>query len=199
MPARLQRTAVSGCPLLMTFAWNACVAPSSTLAGFGASDSVISLVMVTLAEADLVASAWLVAVICTVAVAGRSAGAVYTPAVVIVPAAEFPPAMLPTLQLTLVSAVFVTAAVKVNWFPSTTEPLAGATVTTKGGGGGGATAPPPPQPSVHAPTARRAMRPSLLRLFPLLRGRGRMPSAKQANGQRKELDQEDGLENRLVQ
>lgn len=172
------------------------------LAEFGVSASTISLVIVTLADADLVASAWLVAVTWTVAVAGRSAGAVYTPEDVIVPIAEFPPAMLPTLQLTLVSAVFVTAAVKVNWFPSTTEPLAGVTVTMEGGGGdGGATAPPPPQPSVHAPTARRAMRPSLafLRLFPLLRGRGRMPSAKQANGQRKELDQEDGLENRLVQ
>jgi hypothetical protein len=75
-PERLQRTAVSGCPLLVTPAWKACVAPSSTLASFGVSASAMSLVMLTLADLDFVVSAWLVAVTCTAAVAGRSAGAV---------------------------------------------------------------------------------------------------------------------------
>jgi hypothetical protein len=74
-PERLHRTALSGCPLLVTPAWKACIAPSSTLAGFGVSDNAISLVMVALAEPDFVVSAWLVAVTCTAAVAGRSVGA----------------------------------------------------------------------------------------------------------------------------
>jgi hypothetical protein len=98
----------------VTLAWNACVVPSSTVTGFGVSASAISLVTVTLAEPDFVVSAWLVAVTCTLAVAGKSAGAVYTPAAVIVPTAELPPAIPLTLQLTLVSAVFVTVAVNVT-------------------------------------------------------------------------------------
>jgi hypothetical protein len=94
-----------------------------------------------------------------------------------------------TLQLTLVSAVFVTVAVNATWFPSTTEPLTGATVTTMEGGGGGGEvpAPPPPQPRVHVPAARRAMKlnRAFARLCRLFSGRGRIPSAKQAKGQRK--------------
>jgi len=76
VPERLQSMVVSGCPLLVTVTWNACVAPSSTLAGFGVSARVMSLKTVTLAAPDFVASAWLVAVICTVAGEGKSAGAV---------------------------------------------------------------------------------------------------------------------------
>lgn len=75
-PDKLQRTVVSGWPLLVMLTWNRCVAPSSTFAGFGVRDSVMSLVTVTLAVADFVASESLVAVICTVAGAGKSAGAV---------------------------------------------------------------------------------------------------------------------------
>lgn len=75
-PDKLQRTVVSGWPLLVTAARKACVAPSSTFAGFGASDSAMSLVTVTLAVSDFVGSAWLVAVICSVAGEGKSAGAV---------------------------------------------------------------------------------------------------------------------------
>lgn len=75
-PDKLQRTVVSGWPLLVTLTWKRCMAPSSTLAGLGVRDSVMSLVTVTLAVADFVASAWLVAVICTVGGAGKSAGAV---------------------------------------------------------------------------------------------------------------------------
>ena len=96
---------------------------------------------------------------CTVAEEGRSAGAVYAPEDVIVPTRELPPTVPFTLQFTLVSVVFVTVAVKVNWFPSSTEPFGGFTVTTMegGGGGGGATAPPPPQPKFHAPAVRKEM------------------------------------------
>jgi hypothetical protein len=94
-----------------------------------------------------------------------------------------------TLQLTLVSVVLVTVAVSVNWFPSKTVLAEDVTVTVTegGGGGGGATAPPPPQPSVDAPAVRRAMTIALALLssFPVLCGRGRMPCAKQAKGQRK--------------
>ena len=86
---------------------------------------------------DFVESAWLVAVTCAVAEDGMSAGAVYTPADVIVPIAAFPPGTPFTLQLTAVSVVFVTAAINAAWPPSTTDPFAGVTVTAMAGGGGG--------------------------------------------------------------
>jgi hypothetical protein len=147
----------------------------------------MSLVIATVPVPDFVESAWLVAVTCTVAGDGRSAGAVYTPADVIIPSVAFPPGTPFTLQLTAVSDVFVTVAVKVAWFPSTTDPFAGFTVTSiAGGGGGGGDAPPAPQPSVHAPSARSAMTTIVVvvDLFPLLGERDRMPSQKQAKGQR---------------
>ena len=78
------------------------------------SDSVRSLVTVIVAESDLVLPAWFVAVTCTVVGEGKSAGAVYTPVDEMVPTVEFPPVIPFTLQLTLVSAAFVTAAVNVN-------------------------------------------------------------------------------------
>jgi len=148
----------------------------------------MSLVIVTAAVADFVASAWLVAVTCTVAGDGKSTGALYKPADVMVPTTAFPPAVSFTLQVTAVSAVFVTVAVNVASFPSTTDPLLGIIVTPidGGGGGGGEPAPPPPQPNVHAPAMRRGMTAILAvrNLFPLLCGRGRIPAAKQAKGQR---------------
>jgi hypothetical protein len=64
----------------------------------------------SVAEPDFVASAWLVAVICTDAGDGKSAGAVYTPPEEIVPAAALPPATPFTLQLTLVFVLLVTVA-----------------------------------------------------------------------------------------
>jgi hypothetical protein len=42
----------------------------------GATEGAISLAIVSEAESDFVASAWLVAVICTAADAGKTAGAV---------------------------------------------------------------------------------------------------------------------------
>ncbi len=60
-----------------------------------------------------------------------------------------------TLQVTLVSVVFVTVAVNVCELPSSTDRFAGDTVTLSDGGGGGGgvgamtEAGPPPQPSNH--------------------------------------------------
>jgi hypothetical protein len=116
----------------------------------------MSLVTVSCAVADFVESAWLVAVTRTTAGEGRSPGAVYTPADVIVPLDAFPPGTPFTLQFTLVFVVFVTVAVSVCEFPSKTELLVGDTVTViEGGGGGGeVTVPePPPQPGSHVPAA----------------------------------------------
>jgi hypothetical protein len=48
-----------------------------------------------------------------------------------------PPGMLFTLQATLVSVVFVTVAVRVREFPSSTDALGGVTDTLIAGGGGG--------------------------------------------------------------
>jgi len=150
----------------------------------------MSLVIAKVPVPDFVESAWLVAVTCTVAGDGMSAGAVYTPADVIVPTAAFPPGTPFTLQLTAVSVVFVAAAINVAWSPSKTDPFVGVTVTTMDGGGGGggdSDEPAAPQPIVHVPSARSAAIAivAILDLFPLLLERGRMPSLKQAKGQRK--------------
>jgi hypothetical protein len=186
--------AASGCPLLVNVTRNVCVAPSSTLAGFGVKLSVTSLVTTKVPVPDFVASALLVAVTSTVAGDGRSAGAVYTPAEVIVPSVRFPPGTLLTLQLTAVSVVFVTVAVKVVWFPSRTVPLTGVTFTCIVGGGGDGGALPAPQPIVHAPSTQRAMTASVfvVDLFPLPCERDGMPSRMQARGQRRE--REHGLD-----
>src|SRR6266850_5792352 len=151
----------------------------------------MSLTIVAAALSDFVASAWLVAVICAVADAGRIAGAVYTPSDVIVPNVALPPGVPFTDQLTAVSAVFATFAVNGIAFPSMTDPLFGETVIVMdGGGGGGGTdgpAPPPPQPIVHAPVAGRTRRKILAvrNLFRSNGGRDRIPPPKQAKGQRK--------------
>ena len=152
----------------------------------------MSLVIAAVPVPDFVGSAWLVAVTWTVAGEGRSAGAVYTPAEVIVPRVEFPPGTVLTLQLTTVSAVFVTVAVNVVWFPSTTDAFVGVKVTTiVGGGGGGADTLPAVQPSDHAHSVKSAKTTIALVLgdFPLPCERERMPSQMQAEGQRKKWKQ----------
>jgi hypothetical protein len=149
----------------------------------------MSLVIANVPVPDFVESAWLVAVTCIIGGDGRSAGAVYTPTEVIVPSVAFPPGTPLTVQLTAMSVVFVTLAVKFAWPPSTTDPFDGFTVTSiTGGGGGGGDAPPAPQPSIHAPSAASAMTAAVavLDVFPLLGERDRTPSQKQAKGQRKE-------------
>ncbi len=108
------------------------------------------------------------------------------PADVIVPNVAFPPGTLLTLQLTVVSVVFVTVAVKGVWLPSNTDPFAGVTVTTIDGGGGGGGAPAEPQPSVHAPCAKNAATRIVLVLnLSLPCERDRMPTREQANCQRR--------------
>ena len=108
----------------------------------------------------------------------------------------FPPCTPLTLQLTAVSDVFATVAVKAAWAPSKTDPLAGVTVTAMdgGGGGGGGGAPDEPQPSVQAPSARSAANRIALVVnrFLLRCERDRMPSQKQAKGQRKGQEQKLG-------
>jgi hypothetical protein len=161
--------------------------------GFGVKFSVMSLVITNDAEPDFVESAWLVAVICTVAGDGRSTRAVYTPPELIVPSVAFPPGTPLTLQLTAVSVVFVTVAVKVAWPPSTTDPFIGFTVTAiagDGDGGSGEDAIPALQPNVHDPSGNSAMSKSIpfRDVFPLLGESDRMPSQKQAKGQRKERE-----------
>jgi hypothetical protein len=154
---------------------------------------VTSLVTARFAVADFVASARLVAVTWTVVGEGKSAGAVYTPAEVIVPSVVFPPGTVLTLQLTAVSVVFVTVAVNIAWFPSTTDPFAGVTVTSIEGGGGGAGggAPAEPHPKFHAVSLRSTTATNTVvpEDFPLLCERERMPSQMQAKGQRKKWKQ----------
>lgn len=151
----------------------------------------MSLTIVAAALSDFASSAWLIAVICTVADAGKSPGAVYTPSGVIVPEVALPPGVPFTDQVTAVSAVFATFAENGIEFPSITDPLLGEidTVMDRGGGGGGtdALAPPPPQPIVHAPVASRTSRKNLAvrNLFGSNGERGRMPSREQAKGQQK--------------
>ncbi len=120
----------------------------------------MSLVTVTCAEPDFVGSATLAAAIVTVALLGKSAGAVYKPVAEIVPTALFPPNTPLTLHVTAVLLAFVTSAENSCVFPSNTELNCGVTFTMMEGGGGGGgggpvTAPPPPQPSKLTPAASR--------------------------------------------
>src|ERR1700730_3463775 len=120
----------------------------------------ISLVMATVAVADFVASATLVAVICASVDAGRSGGAVNTPAALIVPVVALPPTTPFTLQVTPVSLALVTAATKVCVAPSTTDALLGVIVKLmEGAGGGGGVsaaelAPVPAEATIHPLPAR---------------------------------------------
>jgi hypothetical protein len=110
MPESDQRTAVFGWPELTMEPRRLRVEPNSTAALVAERTTCTSLPIAMLALADLVVSARLVAPTCTFTFAGKSAGAVYTPAAVIVPTAAFPPGMSFTLQITLVSLLFATVA-----------------------------------------------------------------------------------------
>lgn len=102
-----------------------------------------------------------------------------------------------TLQFTAVLVVFVTVAVKVVGLPSMTKTLAGLTVTAIaagggiGGGGGGngdRDALPLPQPRFHRlwPKRRESRTVNVLEPSAKIDERDRMPSQKQAKGQRRD-------------
>lgn len=77
----------------------------------------------------------------------------------IVPADAEPPATPFTVQLTAVSVVLVTVAVKLWELPSSTDPVSGATVTVMAGGGGGGGGPepaPPPQPKAKVKSSAQS-------------------------------------------
>src|SRR5579859_49335 len=136
----------------------------------------MSLAIVSCAVPDFVESAWLVAATITVVGEGRSAGAVYTPSAVIVPAEALPAGIPFTLQLTVVFGVFVTVAANVCEFTSRIDAVVGVTVTViagaGGGEGGGSTTDPAAPPQPGSPLAKnsrksngseRAVRPKLVR------------------------------------
>ena len=159
----LQRIETSGWPLLLIDARNGSIAPSSTPLATGVSETAMSLRIVIVAEACLVASATLCAVTVTVADAGRICGAVYTPFALTVPVREVPPATPLTLHDTVVSLAPVTVGVKARVLPKSSEAVAGLTVTPTAEGvgvGGGRTAEefatPLAQPTVNPLLMRRA-------------------------------------------
>src|SRR5580698_6324425 len=97
----------------VTVAMNVWVIPAVTLAVAGVTVTATGAATVTCAAADLVLSALEVALTVTVAGDGTVVGAVYTPAVEIMPTVELPPLTPLTLHVTVIFAVFVTAAMKV--------------------------------------------------------------------------------------
>lgn len=129
-PLTLQFTAVLASPV--TAAANICVIPAVTFAVPGVTDTATKAATVTVAEADLVESAADVALMVTVAGDGTVDGAVYTPAVEIIPTVELPPFTPLTLHVTAVFEVFVTAAMNVCMAPAFTVAVAGVTVTATG-------------------------------------------------------------------
>src|SRR5205085_1992219 len=90
---------------------------------------------VTLALAFLVLSAWLMAVTVIVP-AGIALGAVYSPALLIVPVAALPPVTLLTCHVTAVLAEPVAVAMNCCVAPVAKEATVGATLTVTGTGVG---------------------------------------------------------------
>src|SRR6266478_2696169 len=85
--------------------------------------------MVTCAEADFVGSAWDTAATVTMAGFGTTAGAVYRPALDIVPTVALPPVTPLTCQVTAVLPVFCTVAVNCCVPPAPTVADTGEIVT----------------------------------------------------------------------
>lgn len=110
IPFTLHMTAVEGLPEPVTVAVNTCAAPAETVAELGEIASGMLSVSVSVAEPVAVASSTLAAWIVIAVLEGRTAGAVYRPAVVIVPIVEFPAAIPLTLQSRPVFEVPPTAA-----------------------------------------------------------------------------------------
>jgi hypothetical protein len=105
-------------------------------------------VMVTLAVPLFVLSAAETAFTVTVAGLGTAAGAVYRPALEIVPADAFPPLTPLTCQVTAVLVVLPTAAVNCCVCPVCNDADPGLTLTVTAGGG---LPPPPPVPALEPP------------------------------------------------
>src|SRR6266853_794790 len=124
-------------PVFCTVAVNCCVPPAPTVADTGEIVTLTTAggVTVTWAEADFVASAWDTAVTVTVAGFGTTAGAVYRPALDIVPTVGLPPVTPLTCQVTAVLLVFCTVAANCCVLPAPTVADTGeiVTLTTAGG------------------------------------------------------------------
>jgi hypothetical protein len=129
-PLTLQFTAVFDVP--PTVALNCWVCKTVSVALVGETPTETDGETVTLAWANLVVSAVLVAVIVT-APDGTAAGALYKPALEIVPTVEFPPATPLTLQFTAVFAVPPTVALNCFVWDTVTEALVGDTETETAG------------------------------------------------------------------
>jgi hypothetical protein len=122
-PDRLQVTAVFVVPV--TVALNCCLAPVTTFGAVGEIETATGGNTVTVTEADTSGFACEVAVTETVGGAGTEPGAVYSPAVVMLPhVAPLQPAP-EILQVTAVFAVPVTVAVNCCWLPTTSFAIVG--------------------------------------------------------------------------
>jgi hypothetical protein len=102
----------------------------------------------TVAEADFVLSAWLVAVTVTEPELGTKSGAVYRPVEEIVPAVVLPPTVLLTDHVTLVLLVLLTVAANCFVASTTTEAVSGEIEIATAGGGVTSELPPPPQEDI---------------------------------------------------
>jgi hypothetical protein len=102
----------------------------------------------TVAEADFVLSAWLVAVTVTELELGTRSGAVYRPVEEMVPTVVLPPTVLLTDHVTLVLLVLLTVAVNCFVASTTTEAVSGE-IETPTTGAGVTAEPPPPQQDIR--------------------------------------------------
>jgi hypothetical protein len=148
LPDSTQDTDRFGLPAEFTVAVNGCVAPNSTEASLGESETEMSLVTVVRALEFLVASSRLVAVMEMEFGAGKLAGAVYVPPAFIVPTAALPPEIPFTLQITVEFVELLTVATKVSCSPNKTIAVVGVTVTVMLEGGCDGPVPTAPQPTI---------------------------------------------------
>ncbi|HUN62143.1 MAG TPA: hypothetical protein VMU53_09140 [Candidatus Sulfotelmatobacter sp.] len=111
---------------------NVDVFPALIVAGFALSVTVgaaATAANVSVAVADLLASACETAVMDMLALAGMLEGAVYRPDAVIVPLLEFPEVTPSTCQITPLFAAFETVAVNCCVLPNCAEAVAGEMLT----------------------------------------------------------------------
>jgi hypothetical protein len=116
-PLTVQVTSVLVAPRMV--AVNCCV-PLTCKEG-GVTFKASEMLMATEVEADLAVSAWLVAIMVTLAGLGIIAGAVYMPELDIVPTVELPPVTPPTDHVTAVFVEFATVAENWKVCPTVTD------------------------------------------------------------------------------